>query len=210
MKFLIVPILLILAGHVVTAQNGYIKLKDSDSTLVGFVRPYMSVTNAPGGLEFWRNKKDKDPLRIPKTEISEFAIKTDTIRVLHQFKPFEEVQTFYEFIEARVVSRGKVSLLVVTNFSDPDRISSFTGGGIVPAALDATVGYTVEKVMNLHSKMYVLEDRNGYAAVAPQRERLRESLLDYFPDKFVEKYEATFGEVTYRTLDEMVKFYNSR
>jgi hypothetical protein len=210
MKYFVSLILLILTAELATAQNGYIKLKDSDSTLVGFIRRYIPTTDAPHGLEFWRNKKDKTPLRIPKTEIYEFAIKTDTIRVLHQFKPFDEVQTFYEYIEAKLVTRGKVTLLVVTDFSDPESISRLTGGGVAPAILDATVGYTVEKVMNMHSRMYVLENRNGFSAVAPQRERLKETLLDYFPDKFVEKYEATFGEINYRTLDEMVRFYNSR
>ena len=191
-------------------QNGYVCLKSGDSTIVGYVRRYKPEVAGAEGIEVWRDKKDRQPLRIPKTAIAEFAINTDTFRILHQFRPFQEVQAFYEYIEAKIVSRGRVTLLVITNYPDPGSVSNYTGGGIIPEVIDHTTGASLKKVMGFHSKMYVLEDTNGRDAVAPDKAALKETLLDYFPDRFVEKYFSKFGEVTYKTLDDMVRFYNSK
>jgi hypothetical protein len=211
MKFFFFVTHLMFAFHVLNAQNGYVKLKDPDSTLVGFVRLYVPVANGPHGLEVWRDKRDPEPMRISKTEISEYAINKDTFRILHQFKPFASASTFYEYIEAQVVSGGKVTLLSIVNYQDPGSATIFMGGDLGPLAIDIVAWRNdLQRIMGAQSKMYVLENRNGYSAVSPRKKELRESLLDFFPDKFVEKYESVYGEVNYRHLDDMVRFYNSK
>jgi hypothetical protein len=210
-RFTLILFIIACTGQIAMAQNGYVKLKNSDSTIVGYIKRYVPVGNGPQGIEVWKTKTDKNPRRIPKTEIYEFAIKKDTFRILHQFQPFPSASTFFEYLEAKVVSRGKVTLLSVENYADPGSVSTFTGGGLVPVAIDAATGnLEFQKIMGSRSQMYVLENAAGYNAVSPRKNDLKETLLDYFPDKFVEKYAEKFGEITYRSLDEMVTFYNSK
>jgi hypothetical protein len=211
MKLLLFLAQLIFAFQTLSAQNGYVKFKDSDSTLVGFVRPYIPVVQGPHGLEVWRDKRDPEPIRISKAEIAEYAINNDTFRILHQFKPFPSASTFYEYIEAQIVTRGKVTLLSIVNYNDPGSATIYMGGGLVPVAIDMIAWRNdIQRIMGAQSKMYVLENRNGYSAVSPKKKELKVILLDYFPDKFVVKYESVYGEVNYRHLDDMVRFYNSK
>lgn len=86
-------IILILLTTQIWGQNGYVKL-DNDSTVIGYLRYYVSTKDGHRGIELWRTKSDKNPLKIPKWIINEYAIKNDTFKVLHQFKPFPETKTF--------------------------------------------------------------------------------------------------------------------
>src|SRR5688500_4635567 len=92
-------------------QNGYVKF-GSDSTVLGYLRYYVSIKDGHQGIELWRTKNDKDPLKIPKHVITEYAIKRDTFKILNQFKPFNDTETYFELVEAKLKSRGKVNLYI--------------------------------------------------------------------------------------------------
>ena len=98
------------------AQNGYVKL-DNDSTIIGYLKYYTSIKDGHPGIEVWKTKKDKEPRRIPKWKIHEYAIKKDTFRVLTQFKPFHDTPTYFELVEATLKSSGKVNLYVIPKLS---------------------------------------------------------------------------------------------
>jgi hypothetical protein len=189
-------------SHALFAQNGYVKLKNYDSTIVGFLRSYTAVNGGLQGIEVWKTKKDKDPVKYPKTDIFEYAIKKDTFRVLHQFKPFQTTQTYFEHVDAKVISRGKVSLLLIENYVNAARISNYTGGGLVPGVID--------ELMENYSYMYILEDKDGYSGVSSKKDQLKETLLDFFPDKYVAKYSEVNGKINYHSLPDLVKLYNSK
>ena len=83
----VILIALTLLVHSTWGQNGYVKL-NNDSTLVGYLKYYHSIQDGSLGIEFWQTKKDKNPRKISRQVIDEYAIKKDTFKVLHQFKPF--------------------------------------------------------------------------------------------------------------------------
>lgn len=107
-------ILLMLIVVVSYGQNGYVKLSN-DSIVAGYLRPYVSYMDGHQGIELWRTKKDKSPLKIPKAKISEYAIKKDTTALFRDFYPFEGEEYHVESIEAIVlISKGKVKLYSAT------------------------------------------------------------------------------------------------
>ena len=187
----------------VFGQNGYIKL-DDDSTLVGYLRHYVSPKDGHQGIEFWRTKKDKDPMRIPRRMINEYAIKKDTFKVLRQFKPFQDTQTYFELVDAKLKSRGKVNLYMIENYQNTNRVSTYTGGGIIPAIIDESLGN--------HAFMYILEDRKtGFIKALPsKKEKLKESLMDFFPEKYILKYSEVKGEINYKSVPDLVRLFNSK
>jgi hypothetical protein len=184
-------------------QNGYIKL-DNDSTIVGYLRYYVSFMDGHQGIELWRTKKDKEPLKIPKQTINEYAIKKDTFKVLHQFKPFQDTQTYFELVDAKLKSRGKVNLYIIENYNNTNRVSTYTGGGLIPAIIDESLGN--------YTYMYILEDKTtGFLKALPsKKEKLKESLMDFFPEKYVVKYDQVKGEINYKSIPDLVKLYNSK
>ena len=184
-------------------QNGYIKIGD-DSTLVGYLRYYVSSKDGHQGIELWRTKKDKAPLKIPKRLITEYAIKRDTFRILHQFKPFHDTQTYFELLEAKLQTRGKVNLYIIENYQNANRVSTYTGGGIIPAIIDESLGN--------YSYFYILEDsKTGFLKAIPSKNKnLKEALMDFFPEKYITKYDEVKGELKYRSVPDLVKLYNSK
>lgn len=184
-------------------QNGYIKL-NNDSTLVGYLRYYVAIKDGHQGIELWRTKKDKDPLKIPKRTINEYAIKKDTFKVLQQFKPFHDTQTYFELVDAKLKSSGKVNLYVIENYQNANRVSTYTGGGLIPAIIDESLGN--------HTYMYILEDKEtGFLKALPsKKDKLKESLIDFFPEKYIVKYDEVKGEINYRSIPDLVKLYNSK
>lgn len=202
MRRLILPILTIVTAQAL-GQNGYVKI-EPDSTLVGFLKYYVSFEDGRPGIELWRTKKDKSPLKIPKSTINEYAIKKDTFKVLHQFTPFYDGKTYFEVVDAKLKSRGKVNLYVIENYANANRVSTYTGGGLIPAIIDESLGnYTF---------MYILEDKkNGLLEALPsKKDELREVLLDFFPERYIAKYSEVEGEINYRSVLELVKLYNSK
>jgi hypothetical protein len=202
MRILLLAILMISTSELF-GQNGYIKL-GNDSTLVGYLRPYVSIKDGQQGIELWRTKKDKEPLKILKEKISEYAIKKDTFKVLHQFKPFPDTQTYFEMVEAKLKSSGKVSLYIIQGYQNEKRVSTYTMGGIIPAIIDESLGN--------YTYMYILEDKRiGFIKALPsKKEELKESLLDFFPERYITKYAEVKGEINYRSIPDLVELYNSK
>jgi hypothetical protein len=179
MRILFLPVLT-LTTFGLFGQNGYIKL-DNDSTIVGYLKHYVSITDGHQGIEFWRTKNDKEPLKIAKRTINEYAIKKDTFKVLHQFKPFYATETYFELVDAKLKLSGKVNLYVIENYQNANRVSTYTGGGLLPAIIDESVGN--------HTYMYILEDKEtGFLKALPsKKEELKKSLMDFFPRKIYSK-----------------------
>jgi hypothetical protein len=197
MKNVIILLLIVLTTQV-WGQSGYVKM-DNDSTLVGFLRYYVSAKDGHQGFELWRTKKDKNPLKIPKHAITEYAIKKDTFKVLHQFKPFDDAELYFETIDARRESSGKVNLYTIEYYQNANVIMPYTGG--------------VRTYSNpwVYTFIYILEDREGFVKALPaKREMLKEALMNFFPEKYVLKYEEVNGAIQYKSIPELVKLYNSK
>lgn len=143
-------IVLVISTLSVFGQNGYVKL-DNDSTLNGYLRYYVSNKDGHQGIELWRTKRDKNPLKIPKQRINEYAIKKDTFKVLHQFRPFHDSETYYELVDAKLKSSGKVNLYLIKNNQNAMMVGMYTGGGLVPVLITVSLGG--------YDYMYILEDK---------------------------------------------------
>lgn len=186
------------------AQSGYIKV-NKDSTIVGFLRYYVGIRDGRPGYELWRTKTDKNPIKIPKAEIYEYAIKNDTFKVLQQFKPFPDSDTYFELVDAELKNSGKVNLYVIANYVNAQSVSVYNGGGVIPAIiLDSNMGH--------YSYIYILEDprTNSLRALPSKHDELLEALMDFFPEKYITKYETVKGKITYKTVPDVVELYNSR
>ncbi len=113
-------IILSLSTTQLWGQNGYVILKN-DSTISGYLRYYTSINDGHQGIELWRTKKDKDPLKISRQTINEYAIKKDTFKVLHHFVPFQGDKTYFEIVDAKLMARGKVNFYITENFQNPKK-----------------------------------------------------------------------------------------
>ena len=185
------------------AQNGYVILSERDAAIVGYLKYFHAISDGQQGIEVWKTKKDKDPLQLKMSQIFEYAIKKDTFRVLHNFKPFSRTSTYFDIVEAEIIARGKVNLLLIRNYQNPSRVSTYTGGGLIPAIIDETMGN--------YSYMYLLEDPSGYLrAVPPKDEQLKDALLDFFPEDYLKKYGAAKQTIRYKDLPDLVSAYNTR
>jgi hypothetical protein len=196
-------VVLTLLATQVQGQNGYVKL-ENDSTLIGFLRHYTSSSHGHQGIEVWRTKKDKSPIRIPKRDIYEYAIKKDTFKVFHQFRPYVHSKTVIELIDARLESRGKVNLYTIDRYLVEPK-SSFRGGMPATAA-------PVEITFGESPIIYILEDsRTAFISCLPQKhEMLIEVLKDFFPERYIAKYIEVEGKINYNTISKFVSLYNSK
>lgn len=191
-----------LVGFNLFGQNGYVKVS-SDSTIVGFIKRYTSHMDGSRGLEVWRTKKDPQPVRIKMSTIYEYAIKKDTFRILYDFSPFTSENIYFESVEARVVSTGKITLLKIEGYHNPNSISNYTGGGLVPALIDMG--------LENYSHMYILEEpENDYMRALPgKQQKLLEVLKDFFPERYLTRYKEEKGTIKYSEIPALVKLYNS-
>ncbi len=200
---IILLIVLTLSTFKLSAQNGYVKLRN-DSTQLGYLKHYVSIKDGHQGIELWRTKRDKEPLKIPKQTIDEYAIKKDTFKVLHRFKPFQDTQTYFEIVDAKLKSSGKINLYIIENYQNTNRISTYTAGGLIPIIIDESLGN--------HTYMYILEDKKTglLRALPSKKDKLIESLNEFFPEKYVTKYGEVKGAINYKSVPALVKLYNSK
>lgn len=203
MRTALLVILTVSATHLF-GQNGFVVL-NNDSTLTGFLKPYISVNDGHRGIEFWRTKKDKSPRRIPKSNIAAYAIKKDTFKVLHQFKPFHDDETYFELVEAKRLSKGKVNLYIIDNYqSAAMKVYSSAGGGVIPTVVFMSLGN--------YSFIYILEDEKfGIVRALPsEKGTLKETLAEFLPERYITKYGEVKGKVNYRHVPDMITLYNSK
>jgi hypothetical protein len=202
---LLPPLFLILVSYVANGQNGYVKL--GDSLLVGYLKYYSVISSGEIGLELWKDKRDKNPRRMLKSEVEEYAIKEDTFKVLHSFQPFPDENTYFETADAKVISTGKVNLYIIKDYHDPSTVTfALYGGGIIGGAITALV---VSASMGNVPYIYVLEDSAGYIKALPAKEKLlNEALLEFFPEKYLLRYGELKERIKYKTVPDLVKLYN--
>jgi len=60
--------------------------------------------------------------------------------------------------------------------------------------------------------MYILEDeKTGLLRALPsKKDRLIESLKEFFPEKYITKYNEVKGVINYKSVPDVVKLYNSK
>jgi hypothetical protein len=63
-----------------------------------------------------------------------------------------------------------------------------------------------------YTYMYILENSSsGYLRALPsKKDKLRDLLSDFFPERYVELYYEKKGIVTYKNINEFVELYNSK
>ena len=182
-------------------QNGYVRL-ENESIVTGYLRYYTPINDVNRGIEVWRTKKDKNPLKISRHTVSEYAIEKDTFKVLHRFRPFEKGSTYFELVDAKLKKSGKVNLYFIDN--SQNSVSTYTGGGLLPALIDESIGN--------QPYIYVLEDKatGFYKALPSKKDKLKEALIEFFPERYVVRYGEVKGEIKYKSIPALVELYNSK
>jgi hypothetical protein len=212
---LILCIILTCMGSAVAAQQGYV-INEDDSTFSGYVRFYRGSVDEEPGIEVWKTKTDKSPRRFPMTTITEYAIKKDTFKVLHQYRPFPDKELFFEVMEARIVMHGKVNLYEIEYYQKSvgvyvtvGAITAGVGTGGVPGGIR---GAGMPRNKPVHA--YVLEHKKtGFLeAIQPREKELEEPLKNFFPEGYIAKYAEVKGKgkIKYDAIPDMVKLYNSK
>lgn len=181
-------------------QIGYIKL-NNDSIIVGYLRRYVSHMDGRQGIELWRTKKDKHPLKISKDAISEYAIKKDTFAILRNFYPFEGEDYQVESIEAEVlISKGKVKLYFATL---PDYKNNLIMG---PSATGGMTSYG----QSLYSIYIVKNTENNLIGIKDEKDKLFKTIQSIIGDdkELVKRVEN--GELKYKDTEQIIRIYNKK
>lgn len=185
------------------AQYGYVKV-EKDSVIKGFIKPFREVINADEGLEIWKTKKDRSPSKILKRHIQEYAIGKDTIKVVHDYTPFSDEDFYFDNVDARYVRRGKLNLLIIKNFKQFKAVPIHTPSAMLLLIIPKKIGEI--------SYIYILEDKKSrqFRAMPFNQKDLREALLDFFSERFLQLYEQKIEGIKYKSLPKLIEFYNSK
>lgn len=169
------------------SQNGFVKLRN-DSVMKGYLK--YTFSDIGRGIEFWRSKKDKAPLRLRMSDVYEYAINDDTFRVLQNYKPFPDRDLHFDIVEANVLLRGKVDLMVHL------RNSSL---------------YTGSRASGVDRHIFVLQNPTSkYIRGIPSGEKFFEALEDFIPYGFLRAYATLYGDrVHYDDIPQIVRLYNA-
>jgi hypothetical protein len=192
--------ILVLTTWPLKGQNGYIKFS-KDSVVYGYLRPYTSFLDGHKGIELWKEKRDSNPLKIKKSDIFEYAIRKDTIRIFRSFTPFADENIHFEMMEVQLVSSGKVNLFVYKFINHKRK----TYMGTMP-------GTNQPNFVSSYDELYILEDPSiDYVRTLPEgTKKLKDALMDFFPERYLIRYAQEKGEITYRKIPALVKLYNSK
>jgi len=188
----------ILMSANLSAQYGYVKLHENDSLLRGYLRFYYPVSGSRG-YELWKNKNDKHPRRLTLDMITELAIKKDTFKIFRSLTPFQNSEVYIELVRGQIISRGKVILYEIREFKNPNGIAP-NGGTYIRDENFSITGF------------YMIEDRStGYLkAISADKEKMNQTLHEFFPEKYLTKYREVKGKIKYKTIPDLVKLYNSK
>jgi hypothetical protein len=184
------------------AQKGYVLL-DNDSILSGYIRYYMSAKDGHQGFEIWETKHDKDPQKIPKATVREYAIKNDTFKIFRQYAPFPDRRIYFEQVDAKLLESGKINLYAI-EIAQPTPIPTPDGGASVSVAIRV---YPWQQPY-----IYILEDKKSgfHKALPSDREDLKETLMEFYPERYVIKYDEVKGKIKYSEVPDIVRLYNSK
>jgi hypothetical protein len=190
------------------AQNGYVKF-DKDSVLTGFIRMYTAPGNKKEFLEFWKTKNDRQPIRIDRRDIVEYAIRKDTFHVLRNFQPFPSEDIFFEVVDARIIRNGRIQLLKMKN--PYYRTDHIVAGGLAGGVVVAVSVSLMDKVTNVPYILALREPSNGYIRAVPKKAELFDEVMsDFFSEKAITSFVKNKEELKFRTLVEFVDYYNAR
>jgi hypothetical protein len=189
----------ILMPFVLTAQEGYIKF-NNHTVIHGFLNRKVSDKNGEHIIEFLKSKHDPAPQHYRRADIYEYAINTDTFRVLKNFYPFEVEGFHFEHVDARVLKSGTVDLLGID--VNHEKYVEHVKKGSLNHVMDHTLGNT--------PYLYVLhEESDQYVRAVPsKKDKFRETLFEVFTEDAVDAYEQTKGEIHFRHLTAFVEHYN--
>ncbi len=179
-------------------QRGYIKLKN-DSILIGFLRLQTSFMDGHPEIELWKSKNDKNPKVYKKVLLKEYAIKKDTFRILQDFKPFEDKETSFYIIDAKLIIGGKVELL---------QVKYTKAAPLVPIGAIGSVSFTLF-LREIPNPFYVLNDPStNYMAGVRSGKTFSSTLSEFFEDNFLHHYSGRFGKIHIKDLKKLVQYYN--
>ncbi len=185
MRPVAISFFLVISSLSSSAQKGYIRL-DNDSVVFGFVRFYLSHDDGQRWVEVWKTKTDKKPFKTLNSHVIGYALKKDTFKVLRDFKPFQNRGLYYKTVDAKLVASGKINLY---SFYET------TSGGF--GAPMSSVEY------------FILEDNETkFLKALPSADK--EVLFEFFPQRYVSKYEEVKGKIKYKNIPDLVKLYNSK
>ncbi len=201
-----IPIFLIftLFYSSINAQNGYVKLL-SNLTINGFIKQNRSIETGELEIEVWLTKKDKTPKTYRLSDITEYAIKKDTFRILTNFYPFEDNDLHFDIVRAKIIQKGKVDLLIL----NPDITLTFSnamGGGLIPALIDENLSN-----YNYNGSIFILscESKNLLGSVSHQKDEFVNTMKKYFNDDYNLMKKIIDREYKFKHLKTIVKKYNN-
>jgi len=197
---IIYTLYLVVLASPLFGQNGYVKF-ENDSIKVGYLRNIILPGSNDRAIELWETKKDKSPLKLKKKNLTEYAINRDTFKILNYFRPFHDDNIDFEMVEAKVIARGKLELLIIDNYANT--VSSYTGGGLIPGLIDVSMGNV--------TFIYVLADVSNYfpQGIPARKLKFENALMDFFSIKFLNEYQRQNGKIKYKDLPDLVRAYNT-
>jgi len=189
------------------SQNGYIKI-GNDDPLVGYVK-YITTPNDGRLLELWKTKTDKSPQRFQLDEVDEYAIGKDTFLIFRSLKPFNNIDVFFDLVEAKILSSGKVQLLKFENpyyAKNQMTVSAAMGGGITAAVAVSIFTEPIERVPSIY---LLREPHNNYIRGASNKHQpFIETINDFYTEVAIKDFEIEHGELSFRKLTKFVRFCN--
>lgn len=193
-------LLTVLSISTIAAQNGYVKLEDG-TVIEGYIRFEISSDNGERFIELWKTKKDKNPERYEYCELIEYGHNKNIVRILKNFYPYEDKdEPFYECVEAPVLSRGKIDLLILHDHTQ-FKIANVTGGGLIPTAVDHSMGNS--------GILYVLFDNStNYARAVEKKDKFYASIKEFIEDDYSLLRSIYLKEFKYRHIRKIVDMYN--
>ena len=210
---LLILLILIPATFSLFGQNGYIITAQKDTTIFGYIKRYTSISDGHRGLELWKDKRDKNPFRIPLNNIFEYAINKDTFRILHDNEAYENGDIYLELIDAKLLSRGKVNLFIIDDIKNQSRQSALRDDKNYPySPLDGHTRVMRDQLQGHYTYIYILQDNEtGYTKTLPSnKEKLNKVLHGFFSENYLKKYNEYKGEITYKSVQLLVTLYNSK
>lgn len=168
---------LLFYAHEAACQKGYVKISE-DSIIEGYVRYRTPLKNGEREIELWRSKKDKHPLRFLESDLLEYSLGNEIIKVDKNVRPGPD--TFVNTPKTYFINLGfgagldygglgaRISFLPTDNVSFFGAVGynlfqpAWNAGIIVKASPTKTV-IPVFIAMYGYNTVLLLDDSGGYS-----------------------------------------------